>query len=111
MSNIQTIAEGLRKECREDEVGLWEIIHEVRCQNISDAKNAVIDIVRLLLSDSEIKAGTWNTSEKWRFKLWPCSTEATVARIADEWEKLGHDPRPGGIVYFTCPALRGLPTE
>lgn len=117
--------------CRDDEVGLWEVIRVVTRAMVRDqwgdqsysppqdiwtkekrdevaAREEAVDQSKLqgrtlealydLLDAGLIVAGAPEGGGRW--KGWELAPTASIARIRNEWDTLGHLPTPGDIAWF-----------
>lgn len=107
MSTPQTakILEALAEECKEDYVGLWEVVKQVR-RAFPDAEAGEIqaislDLVRDLLRSGQAVAG--DLSNEGQFLDWRLDVDRAVERIGEEWDRLGRDPNISEVVWLTAP--------
>lgn len=102
MNAIQEITRQFLIEAQQDYGGLWSLVWELRngCKELdpNETRGLVIRIIAELLHEKLIRAGIPNSSGQ--FEEWSGSAEEIVARIQSEWDKLGHDPGIGDIVWF-----------
>jgi hypothetical protein len=101
MSNMDSIAEAVLEECREDYVGLWSIVKEVRSCVVHEATvpERTLAILNQLLLGGEVVAGEFKGKE---FSAWEVPTSSVLLRIQSEWVRLGRDPDIGEIVWLTA---------
>jgi hypothetical protein len=105
MSEFDRLKQGVAAECHDDVVGLWSVIWDVRSSlpNASEreARDVALRIVSDLLTSKQIWAGH-PTSDGRGFVYWNISPIDAIKRISDEWDRLGHEPNVGEIVWFTA---------
>ncbi len=98
-----SLVEDLIKEAVIDEVGLWLVIAKLRNDlQVPDSKRlraAVLDCVRNLLESGEVVAGYYKPDGK-GIEVWDIPIADILARIDDEWDKLGREPNIGEIAVF-----------
>ena len=99
------IIKELLLECYDDHVGLWAIIwvfrEELQVADLGERRRMTMEIVRYMLGTGLVQAG-FPTSDSTGFNPWDTSPTETIARIESEWDKLGHEPNIGDIVWFTA---------
>ena len=103
MTNSDAVFKSIVDECREDYVGLWSVIAEVRT-TIADPSALVeetLALVKRLILEGGVIAGSFNTDLDDKFHEWNMPVDEIVAKIRREWEKLPGDPNLGDIVWFT----------
>jgi hypothetical protein len=106
MIDLKRILNDTLAECREDHVGLWSILWQVRAAGVAEGPERMettLALVGELLPESGIVAGQFEETAEGRhvFRLWKISPEETVRRIRREWRELGREPSGGDIVWFT----------
>ncbi len=105
MSEFDELKQGVAAECREDVVGLWAVIWDVRNRlpkaSEVERRDIALRIVYDLLSSKQIWAG-YPTSDGRGFVYWSVTPTDAMNRITDEWNRLGHEPNIGEIVWFTA---------
>lgn len=98
------VLEGLVDECREDHVGLWEIVHAVQfdlgCQNPRQVQSLTLQLVRGLLSHRGMQVGHPAPDGR-QFVSWGLSSDETIRRIEQELTALGREPNIGEVAWFT----------
>jgi hypothetical protein len=104
----------LFEECKDDHVGLWSIIWQVRHaindgtfpgpgSDRSDPKEVrrlSLQMARELLESGHVQAG-FPTPDGRGFVPWQLSSAEVLARIEREWDSLGREPNIGDVVWFT----------
>lgn len=98
----------LKKEilvlCREDYIGLWVILEEVKGRfekaDSTEQRRRTLEVIRELLDKTLIQAG-WPTPDGKGFEPWQLSVDETIRRIDMEWDALGREPNLWEIVWFT----------
>jgi hypothetical protein len=110
MSNVDSVFKGIVDECREDYVGLWVVVKDVR-RAIPDPPTNIVDttlaLIKRLLLEGDIIAGNFNTDIDNDFHEWKMPIDEIIAKIRREWEELGQDPTGGDIVWFTTSDRKG----
>jgi hypothetical protein len=100
------IERGIVQESKDDIIGLWSILWEVKHHmpdiSQSAAKTTTLKIVRRLIEERGLVAGRPERGGR-SFIRWNLSTEETLKRIEHEWEELGREPNIGEIVWFVMP--------
>ena len=100
MSNTTDLEKTVLHACREDHVGLWELVRIVeRGTPGSDLVRATMDLLRKLLSEGTIRAGEPARDGR-SFLPWESDLEETLSRIEFEWRRLRRMPTLGEIVWF-----------
>jgi hypothetical protein len=105
MTEIQSqIARDFLEEVNDDYVGLWSLIQRVKDatpENLrSQVRETTLTILSNLFSNHLIQAGTFTTEGD--FVKWNISPEEVLERIKHEWQRLGHEPDIGDVVWFTA---------
>ena len=94
-------------ECKEDQVGLWSVVRYVKETGVVDngeVAETTLHLLNELLSAGRIVAGEFRYEDD-EFHRWEMNPQDIVAKIEDEWKKLGRDPTIGEIVWFVAPEL------
>ena len=103
MTSGHRLLSELITEARTDEVGLWLIIASLRDETgITDPmqlREATLDFVRKFLDSGDVVAGYYRPDGS-GVSIWDMSTDDVVARIRQEWDRLGREPNIGEIVTF-----------
>ncbi len=111
-SALERIAHETITETREDYVGLWSVLWQVRhaFPNYSpeQAREATMLVLRSILQGSEIIVGSFQGQ---RFVPWFGSSRDWLDRIAREWDALGKDPNIGDIAWFSVKSRSTQDTE
>ena len=113
MSDLTTITQDFLAECDEDYVGLWSLVTKIRRAGAAEGSNILKTTLALLtplLSDKKIVAGGFVRDDKfhasplegYEFHQWNMPPREVIAKIEEEWTKLGRDPSGGEIVWFTA---------
>lgn len=95
-------------ESTEDEIGLWEVVSEVRhTTQESDEqiiRMKVIENIRDILLSGFMSIGIFecvdNSSKELEFRVWKTSIEESLNRIEREWDDLGKAPSIGDIAWL-----------
>lgn len=94
------------EECRQDDVGLWEIVDMVsRAHRELDPqalKERTLEILFSLLHDGLICAG-FPQGEPIRFVASSKLAHEVISDIRREWDALDHPPSLADIIWFTSP--------
>ena len=112
MTTWNEIKESLLKECEDDEAALWFILEELRdrpgLNDEVEIRRATLQMVRELLETGEVVAGMYAPPDSglpaWQIVGWPGSIDDILARIEEEWDKLGREPNLGDIVILQAKA-------
>lgn len=100
------VLNSLVEECRQDHVGLWQIVNAARydlgASTPAEMRATTLRLVRSLLHDQGIIVGHPTPDGK-GFVPWNVSPEGAIRRIEMEWESLGRDPNIGDVAWFTAP--------
>jgi hypothetical protein len=102
------LKEFLLRECDDDEAALWFIISELRrhlgIEDGAEIRRATLQMVRELLETGRVVAGLYAPPDSglpaWRIVGWSGSVDDILARIEEEWDKLGREPDPGEVVVL-----------
>lgn len=101
MNEIVRLENELLQRCREDYLGLWVIVRNVRRLypeiTAQQLREVTFRIISRLLSEEDVRIGQFSGSV---FECWPADTEAATSRINVEWDQLGRDPNLGDIAWF-----------
>ena len=104
MDPVDEIANDLGRECAEDYVGLWTVPWHFRnVYHIEDEdlrREHSLKVIERLLTMPNIGVGQFRSNEE-VFEFWELSRSASLKRISDEWDALGHEPNLGDIAWFT----------
>jgi hypothetical protein len=99
------LLEDLVAECRQDHVGLWEIVNAVRDElepcDEAELKRRTQELLGQLLTERGMRVGQ-PAGDGRGFVAWNASRDEAVRRIMSEWAALGKDPDIGDIAWFTC---------
>ena len=105
MEIIDPLKESLLEECREDHIGLWSVVRDVRhaLPNATDqtVKATVMSLVESLLATSPVKVG-FPKHDGIGFEPWRLPCNRIIKRIRAEWDALGRDPGIGEIVWLSA---------
>lgn len=100
MAKKATLKEIVLDACREDYVGLWELVNIVEREfPRADLVTFTMGFLRNLLSEGLIRAGEPTRDGK-DFVAWGSNLEETLSRIEFEWRRLRRKPTLGEIVWF-----------
>lgn len=101
---FEELKAALLEECKDDHVGLWSVIFDVKTtfkdKNPVKVKEITLQVIKDLLDAKLIVAG-FPTKDGRNFEAWDYSTEEIISRISSEWDALGTEPNLGDIVWFT----------
>jgi len=93
-------------EASDGDVGLWEIISELRSTfpkaNKKEIKIMTLEVVREYLKSGFMEIGMFeeNNEKKLEFKIWDLDIDSAIHRIDSEWSQLGSEPSIGDIAYL-----------
>ena len=105
--NLALAENYLLAECKEDFVGLWGLVKDIReAEDVepSAVRETTLGLLCRLLSQDKIVAGEFDEVKpnEYVFRRWEMTPNEIVIRIGNEWSKLGRDPGLGEIVWFTA---------
>jgi hypothetical protein len=102
MNNIKKLKITFLTECRDDSVGLWELISMTQeILNLVDEQQIedfILNFVFELLNDNFIMAGF--PQRDGTFKAWSSTPKESVQRIKKDWDALDHEPNIGDVIWF-----------
>jgi len=114
MDITDRLKQSLLEELREDHVGLWSIVRDVRYAlpkaTDREIKDQVVSLIDKLLSTSLVKAG-FPMSDGIGFKPWRLPRHRIVQRIKTEWDRLGRDPDIGEVAWFSADRSAKIGTD
>jgi hypothetical protein len=91
---------------KDDYTGLWEVVRSVRehlpALSVEERQAFTLELLAGLLSSGRLVAGEVGAGKP-QFSPWSGEVSTIIARIAEGWNALGHDPDIGDIVWFTAP--------
>lgn len=93
-------------EASDGDVGLWQILSEVRSifpkANEQERKVITLEIVREYLNSGFIELAMleYNNDNKLEFKICDLDIDSAIHRIDREWSELGTEPSIGDIAYL-----------
>jgi hypothetical protein len=100
----QDVIAGLLDECREDYVGLWQLVNasqlDMGAAGPDETRQRTLDLVRRLLSEPGIVVGHPAPDGR-HFVPWNLKPDDAFDRIEREWSALGRNPDIGEIAWFT----------
>jgi hypothetical protein len=101
---IDEIEKDFLAECRDDYVGLWSLVRRFRDRRFEESRvvDAAMLILKRLLEAKQIVSGTFIGTE---FKVTDIPVSRLIAKIRQDWAKLGRDPQIGEIVWFASPSV------
>lgn len=110
MNDADSLYKAIVSECREDHVGLWAIVKDVR-RAIPEQDNvfdSTLSLIRRLLVESDVVAGQFRKigDQKWEFEQWEMPVDKIIGKIGSEWQSLGRDPDISEVVWFTAKQVR-----
>ena len=99
----------LVEDASTDTVGLWAVLwqmkHELPEASQLEVREAVLSAIREALIEGTVVAGRFASEDPGLlFEPWTEANDAIVARIDEEWEKLGSDPHAGDVCWFLAPS-------
>jgi len=98
------VLEVLAEECRQDHVGLWEIVDAVRFDLGSadslEVRALTLRLIRRLLLERGMRVGHPAPDGR-HFVAWDVTPDQAVSRIEQEWTALGHEPNIGELAWLT----------
>jgi hypothetical protein len=102
--SCEDVLDALSAECREDHVGLWQIVNAAR-QDLgsttpADTRAVTLRLVRGLLGERGMQVGQPAPDGR-RFIPWGLAPDQALRRIEQEWSALGRDPDIGEVAWFT----------
>jgi hypothetical protein len=105
MSEFDELKHGVADECHEDVVGLWSVVwdvhHRMPKASERERRDIALRIISDLLTTNQIWAGH-PTGDGRGFIYWDVGPTDAMKRINDEWDRLGHEPNVGEVVWFTA---------
>ncbi len=105
MTTLEAIRNDVLAECKEDHVGIWSVLWEVRERVGTDdpvvLRRLALDIIHKLLESGGIEIGMCTRDGK-RFRPWLLSPSLAVKQIGKQWNELGREPNIGDFAYLTC---------
>lgn len=103
--DIDELIQSYEREVLEDQIGLWELVHEAQMRRLKgkDLREFVIHVVREMLARG-FRPGMHDPNDDFRLAPWPeRDHEAIIRRIEAEWDALGRDPSIADIAWFDRP--------
>jgi hypothetical protein len=114
MFDLDLLKNQLLAECREDHVGLWSLIWQIRSAlnegeypvqekdrtDPREIRHQTLELVRELLDSGLVQVG-YPTPDGRSFQPWSLPSSAILERIKSEWDALGREPDIGEIAWFT----------
>lgn len=105
MRELEDLKKQVLSECRDDHVGLWSVVREVR-ETFPDAaseevRDVTLAILHELLERKLVRAG-FPTPDGRGFISWVTGAAESIDRIEDAWIALHRDPDIGEIAWFTA---------
>jgi hypothetical protein len=104
---VEEVLESLADECRDDHVGLWEVVDAVKqdlgLSEPTQVHQATLHLVRELLERRGVQAGHPAPDGR-HFVPWNQTAEQAVATIQRDWSALGREPDIGEIAWFSSDA-------
>ena len=98
------VLEGLLAECRDDHVGLWELVNaahfDLGSSDSDRTRQLTLALVRRLLNEPGILVGHPAPDGR-HFVAWDLTPDEAFHRIEREWSALGRDPDIGEVAWFT----------
>jgi hypothetical protein len=102
---VQITAE-LVAEAQGDYIGLWEVVRRVKellpALPAKARQDFTLELLTGILSSGKLVAGDLRAGKP-EFLPWGGEVSTIMARIAEEWDALGHDPDIGDIVWLAAP--------
>lgn len=103
-NKLSILREMIIEECKNDYVGLWAVIFDVKelfnKKNADEIKDITLQIIKKLLDENLIVAG-FPTKDGRNFAKWNYSAGEIIYRIRKEWDTLHRDPDIDEVVWFT----------
>jgi hypothetical protein len=100
----QDVLASLLEECRDDHVGLWELLNAAHIDlgtvDPEEARRVALALVRRLINEPGIVVGHPAPDGR-QFVSWNLTPEDAYKRIERELSALGRDPRIGEVAWFT----------
>lgn len=101
---LHKLKDDLLEHCKLDYVGLWVVFSTVRegllMENDNEVKKASLEVIRDLLEDGLVVVGDID----WELEIlvpWTSEPKETLARIREEWDRIGRDPDHLEICWLT----------
>ena len=105
MRELENLKKQVLSECRDDHVGLWSVVREVREAfpeaGDEEVRETTLAILLELLERRLVRAG-FPTPDGRGFSSWDTEAAESIDRIDDAWIALHRDPDIGEIVWFTA---------
>jgi hypothetical protein len=112
MLDLTKLTARLLNDCKENPVGLWTVVWEVRYElhggkvpSLQDdrsepqqVRHVSMQLIERLLT-SGVQAG-FPAPDGTKFIPWVLTTERALDRISAEWTALGREPTMGEVVWF-----------
>ena len=102
LSTRDILVQSILRECKDDYVGLWSIVREVRSilRPTTNLIDETISVIIPLIEQNRIVAGNFFGTD---FVYSNEPPEIISRKISSEWAKLNRDPNIGEIIWFTIP--------
>jgi len=106
---FESIIADFEKESAWDFIGLWELVGAVKrdlgVNESGDVQRLTLELLRRMLLRG-FRAG-YMSGHGGPLQVWPDQEPShIVARVAAEWDALGHEPNISDIAWFDYPPAR-----
>lgn len=99
---VARIAAAFIAECKNDFVGLWALVWEVRRAfpeyDVKQRRETTIRVARLMLVSGNIMIGDFGGDK--RFVAWPIQGVSAADLLEEAWETLEREPDIGDLCWF-----------
>ena len=98
--------EDLIIEGTEDEIGLWEVIHDIKSQypeiKPPEIKSMTLEAIREILETGFMKIATYGyvDNQEPPYEIWDLDIDSIVRRLEKEWDELGREPIIADIAWL-----------
>lgn len=89
----------LRRECREDYVGLWQVLARLSGARVRPTREDVVAIAMALLDDPSIVVGEFDDEG---FAAWAGTRAQVRERLAEAIGRAAWPPDIGDVAWFTA---------
>jgi hypothetical protein len=103
-SNLENIKKTILTECKDGDVGLWEVIGihvkgEFPGMKGDELKQVTLQVLQELMDEGLIVPGIYNGKE-FTYKSWKLNPKETIRYIDEKWSSLGKDPDMENIIIW-----------
>jgi hypothetical protein len=99
----------IQYELRRDYVSLWEVVGRVQRQipdlDVEAVRATTLALIERALQRGEAQAGTHPRGRDGLEHVWNQPTDQIISRIRAQWAVLGHQPKPGEVVWLEAPRV------